>query len=155
EKLPFFLEVIDIFRTPIQAVHTRAIVDPDIAVKLSGKRGKNTFGVLLASDNAPGNFTEEERNQDPIGLAGIARFIDKNAYVGILRLKRDVGKQSYIGLLVTSYNFIEKHNELGGVDGRFQISKQKQFRFQSLATTSRRCFLSPGLTTHRPGPSAV
>src|SRR5204863_226601 len=62
EKRPFFLEGIDIFKTPIRAVHTRAVVDPDIAVKLSGKRGKNTFGILLASDNAPGNFSEDERN---------------------------------------------------------------------------------------------
>src|SRR5438105_5032135 len=75
EKRPFFLEGIDIFRTPIQAVHTRAIVDPDLAVKLSGKRGKNTFGLLLASDNAPGNFTKEER-QDPNTFPTIQRFLD-------------------------------------------------------------------------------
>src|SRR5437868_14647 len=152
EKRPFFLEGIDIFQTPIQAVHTRAIVDPDIAVKLSGKRGRNTFGILLASDNAPGNFTKEEK-QDANTFPTIARFIDKNAYVGILRLKRDVGKQSYIGLLLTSYNFIEKHNQLGGIDGRFQISKQKTFSFQVLGSTSRRCFFEPVLDAHRPGPS--
>jgi hypothetical protein len=152
EKRPFFLEGIDIFQTPIQAVHTRSIVDPDLAVKLSGKRGKNTFGILLASDNAPGNFSEEER-QNTASLPAIARFIDKNAYVGILRLKRDVGKQSYIGLLMTSYNFIEKHNQLGGIDGRWQIDKQKQIRFQVLASTSRRCFSEPALEAHRPGPS--
>jgi hypothetical protein len=122
EKRPFFLEGIDIFRTPIRAVHTRAIVDPDLAVKLSGKRGKNTFGLLLASDNAPGNFTEDERHSS--ALPAIERFLDKNAYVGILRLKRDIGKASNIGLLLTSYNFIEKHNQLGGIDGRFQFSKQ-------------------------------
>ncbi len=153
EKRPFFLEGIDIFQTPIQAVHTRAIVDPDLAVKLSGKRGKNTFGLLVASDNAPGNFSEEDRQQDPVSLASIARFIDKNAYVGILRLKRDVGKQSYIGLVMTSYNFIEKHNQLGGIDGRIQISKQKTFRFQVAGSTSRRCFFEPALDAHRPGPS--
>jgi len=153
EKRPFFLEGIDIFQTPIQAVHTRSIVDPDIAVKLSGKRGKNTFGLLVASDNAPGNFSEEERQQDPASLAGIARFIDKNAYVGILRLKRDVGKQSYIGLVMTSYNFIEKHNQLLGIDGQIKISKQKTFRFQVAATTSRRCFFEPASDAHRPGPS--
>ena len=152
EKRPFFLEGIDIFRTPIQAVHTRAIVDPDIAVKLSGKRGKNTFGLLLASDNAPGNFTREER-QDATTLPSIRRFLDKNAYVGILRLKRDVGKQSYLGLLVTSYNFIEKHNQLGGIDGRIQIAKQKTFTFQVLASASRRCFFEPAKDEHRPGPS--
>ena len=151
EKRPFFLEGIDIFQTPIQVVHTRSIVDPDLAVKLSGKRGKNTFGLLVASDNAPGNFSEGERQQNPLSLAGIARFIDKNAYVGILRLKRDVGTQSYIGLVMTSYNFIEKHNQLGGVDGRIQISKQKTFRFQVAATTSRRCFFEPASNAHSPG----
>jgi hypothetical protein len=152
EKRPFFLEGIDIFKTPIQAVHTRAIVDPDLAVKLSGKRGRNTFGLLLASDNAPGNFSEDERN-DSNTLPAIQRFLDKNAYVGILRLKRDIGTGSSIGILLTSYNFIEKHNQLGGIDGRFKISKQKTFTFQVLAATSRRCFSEPGLDTHRPGPS--
>src|SRR6266436_8335934 len=61
EKRPFFLEGIDIFQTPMRAVHTRAIVDPDWAAKLTGKRGRNTFGFLIASDNAPGNFTAEEK----------------------------------------------------------------------------------------------
>jgi hypothetical protein len=152
EKRPFFLEGIDIFKTPIQAVHTRAIVDPDLAVKLSGKRGRNTFGLLLASDNAPGNFTDDERN-DLGRLPAIQRFLDKNAYIGILRLKRDIGTGSNIGILLTSYNFIEKHNQLGGVDGRFKISKQKTLSFQVLGTISRKCFNEPALDTHRPGPS--
>jgi hypothetical protein len=152
EKRPFFLEGIDIFKTPIQAVHTRSIVNPDLAVKLSGKRGKNTFGILLASDNAPGDFSEEER-LDARSFPAIQRFVDKNAYVGILRLKRDIGTGSNIGLLLTSYNFIENHNQLGGIDGRFKISKQKTLSFQVLGTTSRTCFQEPALDTHRPGPS--
>src|SRR6266567_4253665 len=57
EKRPFFLEGIDIFQTQIVAVHTRAIIDPDFAVKLTGKVDRNTFGLLLASDNGPGNFS--------------------------------------------------------------------------------------------------
>ena len=60
EKRPFFLEGIDIFNTQIAAVHTRTIIDPDVAVKLSGKIDRNTFGLLLASDNGPGNFNEDE-----------------------------------------------------------------------------------------------
>ena len=150
EKRPFFLEGIDIFQTPLTAVHTRSIVDPDVAVKLSGKRGKNTFGLLLASDNAPGNYSEEER-RDLNNLPLIERFLDKNAYVGILRVKRDVGKESNLGFIITSYNFIEKHNQLGGIDGRIKISKQKTFNFQVLGTTSRMCFFEPGAEPHRPG----
>jgi uncharacterized protein DUF5916/cellulose/xylan binding protein with CBM9 domain len=144
EKRPFFLEGADIFQTPLQAVHTRTIIDPDAAMKLSGKQGRNSFGVLLASDNAPGDFTEEERN-DPAIFADIARFIDKNAYVGILRYKRDVGKENAVGLIATSYNFIEKHNQLGGLDGRFRLDQQSTFSFQVLGTTSRRFFFEPEL----------
>src|ERR1043165_1016266 len=63
EKRPFFLEGIDIFRTPLQPVHTRAIIDPDVAAKLTGKLGRNSFGLLLASDNAPGNLDDNERDE--------------------------------------------------------------------------------------------
>src|SRR5688572_10412502 len=61
EKRPFFLERIDIFQSGMNVVNTRAIVDPDIAAKLTGRRGKNTFGLMYASDNAPGNFSIDER----------------------------------------------------------------------------------------------
>src|SRR5205085_2818279 len=47
EKRPFFLEGKDYFETIISAVHTRTIVNPQYAVKFTGKRGKETFGVLL------------------------------------------------------------------------------------------------------------
>lgn len=152
EKRPFFLEGIDIFQTPLQAVHTRTIIDPDVAVKLSGKHGRNTFGVLMASDNAPGNFSEEERT-DPNLLPSIERFLDKNAYIGVLRLKRDIGKESALGFIATSYNFIENHNQLGGFDGRLRLDPQTVVTFQVLGTTSRRFFFDPdtGTDSYRTG----
>lgn len=142
ERRPFFLEGIDIFQTSLQAVHTRAIVDPDYAVKLTGKQGRNVFGVLLASDNAPGNYSDEERG-DPELRPRIERFLDKNAYIGIARLRRDVGQDSNIGFLATTYNFIEKHNHLAGVDGRFRVDPKTIFTFQVLGTKSRRFFYDP------------
>jgi hypothetical protein len=144
EKRPFFLEGADIFGTPLQAVHTRTIIDPDFAVKLSGKQGRTSFGVLMASDNAPGDFSDEEKS-DPLIFQSIARFVDKNAYIGVLRVKRDVGTESSLGLIATSYNFIEKRNQLGGVDGHFRIDKQTTFTFQALGTTSRQFFFDPDL----------
>jgi cellulose/xylan binding protein with CBM9 domain/uncharacterized protein DUF5916 len=138
EKRPFFLEGIDIFRTQIAAVHTRAIIDPDYAVKLTGKVGRNTFGLLVASDNGPGNFTEDERpTANP-------RFLDKNASVGILRLKRDIGKSdSFIGFLGTYSRFVDRYNQLAGFDGRFRVDKQTTFSWQVLGTHSRRLFFFP------------
>ncbi|HEX8845446.1 MAG TPA: DUF5916 domain-containing protein [Pyrinomonadaceae bacterium] len=156
EKRPFFLEGIDIFQTPLLAVHTRAIVDPDIALKLSGKQGRNTFGLMVASDNGPGNLSADDRGAlsscierrllNPAVVCNNERFVDKNAYIGVLRLKRDIGKgESTIGMLATTYNFIEKHNQLLGFDGRFRINKQTVFDFQLLGTSSRNFFYDPNL----------
>ncbi|MGZ8847401.1 MAG: DUF5916 domain-containing protein, partial [Pyrinomonadaceae bacterium] len=150
EKRPFFLEGIDIFTTPITAVHTRAIVDPDIAVKTTGKIGKNTFGIIAASDNGPGNLSADDRGSlqscierralFPGVVCNNERFVDKNAYIGVLRLKRDIGKENHIGILATSYNFIEKHNQLLSVDTRFKLDPQTTFRLQAMGTTSRNFF---------------
>jgi hypothetical protein len=142
EKRPFFLEGIDIFRTQIAAVHTRTIIDPDVAAKLTGKRGRNSFGILVASDNAPGNFDDDKRF-DPEALpSAIGRLDDKNATIGILRLKRDVGKENTIGLLATSYNFIDRSNYVGGFDSRIRFNKQTTMEFQVLGTNARRCALA-------------
>ena len=138
EKRPFFLEGIDIFQTQIQAVHTRTIIDPDFAVKLTGKVDRNTFGLLLASDNGPGNFSPEER------LTADPRLVGKNASVGILRLKRDIGKSdSFIGLLATYDRFVDRYNELAGFDTRLRVDKQTTFSAQVLATHSRQPFFYP------------
>src|ERR1041384_3232987 len=109
EKRPFFLEGIDIFQTPITAVHTRAIVDPDIAVKTTGKLGRNTFGLMVASDNGPGNLNADDRGNlngciekrflDRATVCNNERILDKNAYIGVLRLKRDVGKENSLGMI--------------------------------------------------------
>ena len=141
EKRPFFLEGKEIFETLISAVHTRTIVDPDYALKFTGKRGRNTFGVMLASDNAPGNLGEDDRDfiratedlstvTDPALRAeldsrrnSILKVLDKNALVGVLRLKRDIGKEGHIGFLGTTSNFVDKYNHVAGFDTRYRFNK--------------------------------
>ena len=141
EKRPFFLEGIEIFRTQIAAVHTRTIVDPDIATKVTGRNGKYTYGVLYASDNAPGNY-EDDIRFDPERLpAGFDRLNEQNSKVGILRVKRDFGKENFFGILATSYNFADKSNYVGGFDGRFKFDKQTSLDFQVLGTNARFCTL--------------
>jgi hypothetical protein len=167
EKRPFFLEGKEIFDTASTVVHTRAIVDPDYAVKLTGKRGRNTFGLILASDNAPGNFSEEEREEKRFEVLGLRapqaageidadyfarlnraafvesrfnRFVDKNAAIGVLRLKRDVGRESSLGLFATSYNFTEQHNQVIGLDGRFKLDPKTFTTFEIIGTNSKNFF---------------
>ena len=158
EKRPFFLEGKEIFETLLSAVHTRSIVDPDYAFKFTGKRGRNTFGVMLASDNAPGNLGDDDRDfvratnnlssvDDPILRAqlqserdSILNVLDKNATVGVLRVKRDIGKEGHIGFLGTTSNFVDKYNHVMGGDVRYRLNKQTVFWAQALGSVSHRPF---------------
>ena len=163
EKRPFFLEGIDIFQTPVTTVHTRSIVDPDVAVKTTGKLGRNTFGLMVASDNGPGNLNADDRGDlvscierralNPREVCNNERFIDKNAYISVLRLKRDVGKENSLGMIATSYDFIDKHNKVLGFDGRLRLDKQTTVTFQTIGTTSRNFFFDPndGVNRYRTG----
>ena len=155
EKRPFFLERIDIFRSPLDLVNTRTIVDPDIAAKLTGRHGRNTFGILYASDNAPGNYSPDERQNlylcrqhrltDPSVTCSIERFVDQNADIGVLRFKRDIGKESNLGFFSTTYHFVDLHNTTGGFDGRIRFDPKTVAEFQLVGTNSRRYFYDPDL----------
>lgn len=126
EKRPFFLEGIDYFRTGLQVVNTRTIADPDAAVKLTGKTGRNTFGFMSAVDRFPET--------------------DTKAYIGVMRLKRDFGVQSNIGVIATTYHFgAQRHNNLAGVDGRLQLDPKTVFDFQIVGTNSNRIFYNPNV----------
>lgn len=163
EKRPFFLERIDIFQSGLNVVNTRAIVDPDIAAKLTGRRGKNTFGILYASDNAPGNYSKDERQglfeclqrrRNPaVSCGSIERFVDKNASIGVFRFKRDVGRQHNLGFFATTYNFPERHNHVAGFDGRFKLTPKWTTDFQVVGTNSRRYFFDAdeGKNNYRTG----
>lgn len=140
EKRPFFLEGIDVFRTPLEAMHSRTIIDPDYAAKASGKSGRTTFAALLASDNAPGDLSAAER-KDP----SLAPLAGRNADAGVLRIRRDIGHESFLGMIATSYDFLGHSNRLGGIDGRLAFDRNNVLAFQVLGTWSEQPFYDPDL----------
>jgi hypothetical protein len=144
EKRPFFLEGKEIFESPLQPFYSRTIVDPDFAAKITGKTGKNTFGFLVASDNAPGNYSEDERG-DPRIAPQIAPFVDENALFSVLRLKRDIGKENSIGFFGTARIFPKNRNFDGGFDGKFKLNPRTLFTFQVMGTHSRKNFYNPDI----------
>lgn len=141
EKRPFFLEGKDIFNTPLSLLYTRTIVDPDVAAKLSGKVGRNSFGLMFASDASPG------------GLSRGFSFLSKNANSAVLRLKRDIGKENSVGLFGSTFSFANRHNQVWGLDGRFLPSSKTTIVFQVVGTNSRRFFrdLDSGAAPYRTG----
>ena len=152
EKRPFFLEGKEIFESPLQPFYSRTIVDPDFAAKLTGKTGKTTYGFLVASDNAPGNYSEDERG-DPNIAAGIAPFVDRNALFSVLRVKRDIGRENSLGFFATARIFPKNRNFTSGFDGKFKLNPQTSLSVQVLGTHSVKNFYDEGTgrTSYRIG----
>lgn len=54
EKRPFFLEGIELYNTPIQAVYTRTITSPRFGLRATGKIGDNDYTAIIAQDRGGG-----------------------------------------------------------------------------------------------------
>jgi len=154
EKRPFFLEGNEIFTTPLTIFYSRDIVDPDLALKLTGKSGKTSYGAIIASDNAPGNYNENDRTRNSqckerlaLGLSHtpcpLDEFLDKNAYFGIFRVKRDMGIDNSIGYLGTVRIFPQDHNFLNSFDGKLKFNAATTMQWQIAETHTRRNFYNP------------
>lgn len=100
EKRPFFLEGMEIFRTPQRLVYTRSVRDPVGGAKLTGRIGPLSVGYLGALDQA--------------GSAG-------DAAVNLVRVRTDFGAGSSLGALVTSRAALDEDaaNHVAALDGRF------------------------------------
>jgi hypothetical protein len=84
EKRPFFLDGAEQFTTPNRLIHTRRIVDPIGAAKLSGKVGRTSLALLSAVDG--------ERQ---------SRGGDAHPRYNLMRVQRDLFGQSKAALVVT------------------------------------------------------
>jgi len=125
ESRPFFLEGGDYYSSPLQAVFTRTVADPDAGAKFTGRTGNNTIGVFATNDAVtnlliPGPFGSQSTSLDQ----------ENDAFVG--RYARGFGKTSQIGALVTSRQGDGYSNEVAGFDGRYFVNDQTTLRFQYL-----------------------
>ena len=128
EKRPFFLEGAELFRTPVRAFHSRSLVDPDLAAKVTATRGRTSLVALAAADAAPGHVPEG----DPL----LAPLAGRRAYAGVVRVRRDVGLQSSLGFLGTAWGIADRRSFVGGADGRVVLGSSSVLTFQALGTSS-------------------
>lgn len=139
EKRPFFQENADYFRTPIDLFFTRRILDPSAGVRLTGKVGRNSLGILATDDRGPGLAVP-----DSSSLSG------ERAYFTIARVNRDLFKQSSVGAIYTDREFPKdgEFNRIGGVDARLKFDPQWTGMFQGVVSSTR---LGDG--TYQAGPA--
>jgi hypothetical protein len=128
EKRPFFLEGSDFFGTPIDAVFTRTIADPNAGVKLTGKEGAHAFGVFAAHDSVTGVLIPGFDSSSFFGL-------DQSNFSTVLRYRRDLGASgSTLGVLYTGRESSGYGNRVAGIDGLARMSPADSVSFQWLGS---------------------
>ncbi len=131
EKRPFFMEGVDLFQTPIQAVYTRTITSPRWGARITGKAGEYSYTLLTAQDRGGGSIVEPGPES--------SQFLpqDFGSMVTIGRLRRDIGR-SYLGFLFTDReNQGNGSNRVVGPDFQWNPDERNQITGQYLFSTTQ------------------
>ncbi|MGA7300170.1 MAG: DUF5916 domain-containing protein [Candidatus Sulfotelmatobacter sp.] len=136
EKRPFFLENEDYFRTPLDLFFTRNIQDLSAGIRLTGKEGPYSVGLMSTDDRAPGlavpNFCPATSPVCSDILSGI------RSYFTIARVNRDIFKESSVGAIYTDWECptTGEFNRVGGLDTRLKFNANWSLDGQAVTTSS-------------------
>ncbi|MGH7857349.1 MAG: DUF5916 domain-containing protein, partial [Candidatus Binatia bacterium] len=92
EKRPFFLESVDLFSTPLQAVYTRTFTDPAWGARVTGGDEKTKYTLLVGQDDGGGLVIIPGSNSSDFALQ------EFESIVAMGRVRRELGK-SFVSLL--------------------------------------------------------
>jgi hypothetical protein len=127
EKRPFFLENEDFFRTPMDLFFTRNIGDPSAGIRLTGKDGPYSVGLMTSDDRSPG-----------LAVPDTSPFSGMRSYFTIAHVSRDIFGQSSVGLLYTDWYCptTGEFNQVGGVDTRLKLNSNWILEGQAVDSAS-------------------
>jgi hypothetical protein len=131
EKRPFFLEGLDLFSTPIQAVYTRTITSPRWGLRGTGKIDSTNYTLLVTEDRGGGSVIVPGPQS--------SSFVDQDfsSIAGIGRIRKDFGR-SYVSLLVTDREVEGTgYNRVFGPDFQWAPNDGDQVKGQFLYSTSQ------------------
>ncbi len=130
EKRPFFLEGSNYFRSfggghGRSIFYSRRINEPIYGVKLNGKLGEWSIGLLnTLNDNDIGVSNKIRKGE-------ISNSINARASYNILSLRRDILENSQIGIVAMSKDFSGSYNRIFGVDAQLRLGDYDRFSAQA------------------------
>ena len=136
EKRPFFLEGVELFSTPIQAVYTRTLTAPRWGGRATGKMGKYHYTMLVSQDRGGGLVIIPSA----FGSGFAAQDFKSTAFIG--RVRRDLKGRSFISFLTTARESEGgAHNRVFGPDFQWRIGDHHtvtgQLLYSDTATPNR------------------
>src|SRR5580700_5320466 len=142
EKRPFFLENEDYFRTPFDLFFTRNIQDPSAGIRLTGKEGPYSVGLMTSDDRAPGLAVPSYcPATSPICSDSL---YGNRSYFTIARVSRDIFKQSSVGVIYTDWECpaTGEYNRVGGADAWLKLNATWTLQGQAVTSSSHLLGLS-------------
>ncbi len=116
ETRPFFLEGSDFFRTTrMTLLHTRQVVQPAAAAKVSGKVGAHAFGFFTARDDTTSVILPESQRST-------TQRLDTGTLASVGRYRFDVGRNSTVGAMLTDRRGDAYSNTVVAIDSRHRFS---------------------------------
>lgn len=133
EKRPFFLEGIDLFSTPIQALYTRTFTAPRWGARATGEIGDTVYTVIAGEDRGGGSVILPGPNSSQLA------FQDFESLVGVARVRHDFGR-SFASFLYSGREIDDGDgggsNRVFGPDFRWQPNEQDEVTGQLLYSFS-------------------
>ena len=130
ERRTFFLDGADYFDTYENLVHTRNIASPEYGLKLTGKTGDHTYGVVAANDETTSFIIPKSLS------SRIASIKDMKSKVAIGRYRMDLFENSTIGALVTDRRGSGYKNTVVSIDASLRPTDSDTISIQSMYSSS-------------------
>lgn len=140
EKRPFFLEGLELFSTPIQAVYTRTITSPRWGLRATGEAGSALYTVLVTEDRGGGSVILPGSNGSSLADQ------DFSSRVAVGRGRKDFGN-SFASFLLTD-------REIEGGGHNRVLGPDFQWRPNGADTVTGQFLVSDSQTPDRPGLAA-
>jgi hypothetical protein len=125
EKRPFFLENANLFETPTQLFFSRRIADPQVGLRLSGKKNRWAMGLLASDERAAGATLPETDPQH-----------GDRAAIGVFRLQRELGRESRVGIFGSTREFGSSFNRVCAADTRVMLAPNWHLTLQWMGSST-------------------
>jgi hypothetical protein len=130
ERRTFFLDGADYFDTFENLVYTRNISNPDYGIKLTGKSGRHTYGLLTTNDESTSFLIPRALS------SSVASLRDLQSEVAIGRYRLDVFENSAVGAVITQRSGDGYNNTVMSMDATLRPTDRDTVSMQASRSSS-------------------
>ena len=141
EKRAFFLDGANYFSNWSRLIHTRLFAEPEYGLKLTGKSGEHSYGIMSLTDDNTTYLLPDSQSSSLVSFEGL------ESENHMLRYRYDLGEQGNVGFTYTQRDAVGYNNDMFSVDGKYWFDDSNYFRFQAMSSDT----LSVGETSEREG----